>query len=131
MGVYAYTLRKNTVKATRDLGDVGQPVGEIGYIDFAYKLWFGWDEPGYYRQQVGRSLAAAERAREANPELDLVVWGDPRKHDFSQGPMTVFQVSTSSCMWYDTQAPGKDVGYLYKNGRKYEFKHKTDIKEAA
>ena len=131
MGVYVYTLRKNPIKATRDLGDIGQPEGEIGYIDFAYKCWNGWDEPGYFRRAVGRSLAAAERAREANPDLDMIVWGNPKEHEFNRGPMAVYQVSKTESVWYDTEDPGKHVGYLYKDGRKYTFKHKTDIKEAA
>ena len=131
MGVYVYTLRKNTIKAIRDLGDAGQPEGEIGYIDFAYKSWTVWDEPGYFRRAVGRSHAQAKKAREANPELDLIVWGNPKKHDFKDGFMEVFQVSKTKSAWYDTEDPGKKVGYLAKQGRKYVFKHTSDVKEAA
>lgn len=131
MGVYVYTLRKNTIKATRDLGAAGQAMGEIGYMDFAYKCWNGWDEPASFRRAVGRSLAAAERAREANPDLDLIVWGNPKNHDFGDDYMPVYQIRKTDSVWYDTQDPGKQVGYLSKKGRKYVFYHYSDIKEAA
>lgn len=132
MGVYVYTLRKNTIKATRDLGAAGQSKGEIGYMDFAYKCWNGWYEPASFRRAVGRSLAAAERAREANPDVDLIVWGNPKNYDFSRdGKMAVYQIRKTDSVWYDTQDPGKQVGYLSKKGRKYVFYHYSDMKEAA
>ena len=127
MGIYIYTLRKNTIKARRDIGGiVVEP--EIGYAQFAYKYWKGWGEPGYFRRQVGRAHAFAEKARQANPDLDLITIGNPKEHNFDRaGAMPVFQIPTTAIVWYDTKDPGPIVGYLYKNGRKYEFKTLADV----
>ena len=131
MGVYVYTLRKNTIKTRRDLGGIiVEP--EIGYAQFAYKCWNGWDEPGYFRRQVGRAHAFAEKARQANPDLDLITLGNPKEHDFERaGAMPVFQVSTDANSWCDTKDPGPVVGYLRKNGRKYGFETLADARIAA
>ena len=117
MGVYVYTLRKNTVKAT-DM-DIGAPV-EIGVCKYAYKD--SWNRTGDYNRMVGRALSQAERARRANPNLVLVTWGDPKDYDFTrEGKMAVYRVSPELEYFYDTKNPGDVVGYLYKNRGKMEF----------
>jgi len=117
MGIYVYTLRKNTLKAT-DM-DVGAPI-EIGVTAYAYKE--SYRGSGEYSRTTARLHSMADRAREANPNLVLVTFGDPKDYDFSRGgKMAVYRVKPTMTSFYDTQAPGEQVGYLFKNGRKFEF----------
>ncbi len=118
MGIYCYTLRKNTIKAT-DM-DVGAPI-EIGVTKYAYKESRGWND-GSYNRMVGKAHAAAERARDANPNLVLVTMGDPKDYDFSrEGSMMVFRCKPDMTAFYDGKAPGEHVGFIYKVGKKFEF----------
>ena len=117
MGIYCYTLRKNTIKAT-DM-DINAPI-EIGITAYAYK------ESSYrtkeYKMMTGRAHAAAERAREANPNLVLVTWGNPKEYDFTrEGKMAVYRTSPHMEYFYDSKNPGELVGYLFKVGKKFEF----------
>ena len=117
MGIYVYTLRKNTLKAT-DM-DVGAPI-EIGVTAFAYKE--SWNRCGVYNRMTARMHSMAERARDANPNLVLVTFGDPKNYDFSRGgKVAVYRVKPTMTRFYDTEAPGDHVGYLSKKGRKFEF----------
>lgn len=117
MGIYCYTLRKNTIKAT-DM-DIGAPI-EIGITQYAYKE--SWNGNGAYNRMVGKAHAAAERAREANPNLVLVVMGNPKENDFDRYPnMTVYRCRPDMEFFMDHKAPGEAIGYLYKVGKKYEF----------
>lgn len=117
MGLYCYTLRKNTIKAT-DM-DIGAPI-EIGITKYAYKE--SWNGSGDYNRMLGRVHAAAERARDANPNLVLVTFGDPKENDFDKYPnMTVYRCSPDMESFMDHQPPGPAVGYLYKVGKKFEF----------
>lgn len=118
MGIYCYTLRKNTVNAI-DM-DIGAPI-EIGITEYAYKESF-WNDSGSYKRMTARLHACAERARDANPNLVLVTMGNPKNHDFDrEGNMTVFRVSPTFEYFFDSKTPGEVVGYLCKNGRKLEF----------
>ena len=117
MGIYVYTLRKNTLKAT-DM-DVGAPI-EIGVTAFAYKE--SYRGGGDYNRTTARMHSMAERARDANPNLVLVTFGNPKDHDFDRdSKMAVYRVTPTMTHFYDTGVPGEQVGYLYRNGRKFEF----------
>ena len=117
MGIYVYTLRKNTIKAT-DM-DIGAPV-DIGVTAYAYKEFYNGNAA--YNRHTARMHSMAERARDANPNLVLVTWGNPKDHDFArEGKMAVFRTSPTMEYFHDSRAPGEVVGYLYKNGRKFEF----------
>jgi hypothetical protein len=117
MGIYVYTLRKNTLKAT-DM-DVGAPI-EIGVTAYAYKE--SYRGGGEYNRMTARMHSMAERARASNPNLVLVTFGDPKDHDFDcDSKMAVYRVRPTMTHFYDTQAPGEQVGYLFKDGRKFKF----------
>ena len=116
MGIYVYTLRKNTIKATNM--DTGTPI-EVGVTKYAYKESWG---SGSYSRTVARQHASADRARDANPNLDLATFGDPKEHDFDRdGSMVVFRTGSNFTSFYDTKFPGEPIGRLYKNGKKFEF----------
>jgi hypothetical protein len=118
MGIYVYTLRKNTLKAT-DM-DIGAPI-EIGVTAFAYKEHWNSDD-AIYKRTTARMHSMAERARDANPNLVLVTFGNPKNYDFSRGgKVAVYRVKPTMTHFYDTEAPGDHVGYLSKKGRKFEF----------
>ena len=126
MGIYVYTLRKNPVIAIDK--DINAPVA-IGFTKYAYKE--SWNETAGYNRLVGRSLAAAKRARLANPNLVIITVGDPKEHDFNKyGPMAVHHVRPTMSSFYDTEAPGKIIGFLYKSGKSYEFE-RSEAKIAA
>lgn len=117
MGIYVYTLRKNTVRA-KDM-DTGATI-EIGVAKYAYKQ--SSNRRSDYNRVIGRMHGMAERARWANPNLVLLVHGDPKENDFDRdGKMTVYRVSPELEYYYDTKAPGDVVGYLFKNRGKLEF----------
>jgi hypothetical protein len=118
MGIYVYTLRKNTIKAT-DM-DIGAPV-QIGVTEYAYKE--SYSRGGAYNRMTARMHALAERAREANPNIALVTWGNPKNYDFSTpySNMAVYQTSPGMEYFCDTANPGEMVGYLYKRNGKFEF----------
>lgn len=118
MGIYVYTLRKNTINAT-DM-DTGTPIA-IGVTAYAYKESF-WNNDKAYKMMTARAHSAAERARDANPNLVLVTMGNPKDHDFDRdSKMAVFRTSPDLEFFHDTKIPGEVVGYLFKNGRKFEF----------
>ncbi len=118
MGIYCYTLRKNTIKAT-DM-DIGAPI-EIGVTKYAYKESFSNDSKAY-KMMTARAHSAAERARDANPNLVLVTFGDPKDHDFDRDDgMFVYRVSCDMEYFMDSNMPGKQFGKLNKVGKKYEF----------
>ena len=118
MGTYVYTLRKNPVKAI-DM-DIGAPI-EIGVTAYAYKDHGSWMNADY-RRLIARARASASRARKANPNLVLVTFGDPKNQNFDRNnKMEVYRTSPEMTYFYDTNAPGELVGYLFKNGRKFEF----------
>ena len=117
MGIYVYTLRKNTIKAT-DM-DIGAPV-QIGVTQYAYKV--SYSAGGSYNRLTARMHTMAERAREANPNVVLVTWGNPKDYDFSPfGSMAVYRTRADMTSFYDTVNPGEIVGYLYKRNGKFEF----------
>lgn len=118
MGIYCYTLRKSTIKAV-DM-DINAPI-EIGVTKYAYKESF-WSESKAYKMLTARSHAAAERARNANPNLVLITHGDPKDHDFDRyGAMDVRRVTPDLEYFMDSKLPGEVVGKLYKVGKKFEF----------
>ena len=117
MGIYVYTLRKNTLKAI-DM-DISAPI-EIGVTAYAYKE--SWRRDGDYNRTTARLHSMAESARYANPNLVLVTFGNPKDHDFDrESKMAVYRVKPTMTYFYDTETPGEQVGYLFKNGRKFEF----------
>jgi hypothetical protein len=117
MGIYVYTLRKNTIKAT-DM-DIGAPV-DIGVTAYAYKE--SWNSSPTYNRHTARMHSMAERARDANPNLVLVTWGNPKDYNFDrEGQMAVYRTSPTMEYFHDTSNPGELVGYLYKRNRKFEF----------
>lgn len=116
MGLYVYTLRKNTINAI-DM-DIGTPI-EIGITKYAYKD--SWNRTPEYKRMTARMHSMAERARDCNPNLVLTTYGDPKDHDFSRDGMTVYRTSPNMTYFYDTKAPGEPIGVLYKRGRKFEF----------
>jgi len=117
MGVYVYTLRKNPTNAIDK--DIGAPVA-IGVTKYAYKV--SWNRSGDYNRRVGRTEALAEKARESNPNLVMVTFGDPKEHDFDRyGSMSVYQVRPTFTSFYDTESPGEYIGRLYKSGKTYMF----------
>ena len=118
MGSYVYTLRKNPIKAI-DM-DINAPI-DIGITAYAYKESF-WNDSKSYKMMTARAHSAAERARSANPNLVLVTWGNPKDYDFTrEGKMAVYRTSPDMEYFCDSKNPGEVVGYLYKNGRKFEF----------
>jgi len=118
MGVYVYTLRKNPIIAIDT--DYGKSI-TLGRVEFAYKVsWSGGDPQ--YKRTTARLHSLAEKAREANPDLELVTIGNPKDHDFSKyGPMGVYLVKDHFTSYYDTDSPGKYIGLLHKNGKTYNF----------
>jgi hypothetical protein len=117
MGIYVYTLRKNPVKAI-DMDTAAQI--NIGVTAYAYKE--SWNSNADYNRMTARMHAAAERARDANPNLILATFGDPKNHDFDRdGKMAIFRTSPGMTYFYNTGSPGELIGYLFKNGRKFEF----------
>jgi len=117
MGIYIYTLRKNTVKAID--AEIGAPI-EIGVTAYAYKE--SWNRCGAYNRMTARMHSMAERARDANPNLVLVTFGNPKDNDFDRhGKMAVYRVKPTMTSFYDTEAPGELVGHLRKKGRTFEF----------
>jgi hypothetical protein len=128
MGIYVYTLRKNPIVAINERSH--KPMA-IGVTKYAYKHSSGWDRPEYKRT-TSRLHSLAEKARDANPDLTMVVVGDPKEHDFYRyGPMAVYQVKDSMTYFYDSKIPGHVVGYLYKSGKSYMFQEKVDVALAA
>ena len=117
MGIYCYTLRKNTIKAI-DM-DIGAPI-EIGVTKYAYKESF-WTQSKEYKMLTARAHNAAERARDANPNLVLVTFGDPKEHNFDRDGMTIYRTSPNMEYFMDSKTPGEPVGVLYKRGKKFEF----------
>jgi hypothetical protein len=118
MGIYVYTLRKNTIKAT-DM-NIGAPV-QIGITAYAYKE--SYSAGGSYNRLTARMHTMAKRAREANPNTVLVTWGNPKDYDFNSpfSNMAVYQISPDMTYFCDTANPGEMVGYLYKRNGKFEF----------
>ena len=117
MGIYVYTLRKNPVIAIEKRHRA--PI-TIGYTKYAYKV--SWNGGADYNRMVGRSHAQAQKARDCNSKLTLVTMGDPKEHDFDRyGPMSVYEVSDRMTSFYDTEAPGRRVGCIWKSGKSYEF----------
>lgn len=117
MGIYCYTFRKNTLKAIDT--DTGAPV-EIGIFAYAYKESF-WVN-GEYNRKTARAHAAAERAREANPNVVLTTFGDPKSYKFNQGEsMDIYRTCPNMTYFMDTKTPGELVGKLIKEGRKFKF----------
>jgi len=117
MGIYVYTLRKNTLTATD--AEIGAPV-QIGVTAFAYKE--SWNRCGAYNRMTARMHSMAERARDANPNLVLVTFGNPKDNDFDRhDKMAVYRVKPTMTSFYDTEAPGEKVGYLFKQGQKFVF----------
>jgi len=99
--------------------DIGAPI-EIGVTAYAYKE--SYSRSGAYNRMTARMHSMAERARDANPNLVLVTFGNPADHDFDRyGKMAVYRVRPTMTCFNDIAAPGEQVGYLYKNGRKFEF----------
>lgn len=106
MGVYCYTLRKGT----REID--GMTIGQSAY---AYKChWGDYDSP-----YVKRMLAAGRRAREAQPDLDLIIMG--HFHNIRDCDTPVFKVSTHMSSYLDGCNPGPVVGHLRREGRKLRF----------
>ncbi len=107
MGVYCYTLRKQT----RQIDGV-----TIGRTAYAYKDH--WD--AYRSPFVARQHAAAERARNANPKLTRVIMGD-WKYAATE-PLPVFEISEGLTAFMDHKSPGPVVGYVTKSGGRYRYK---------
>jgi len=124
MGIYVYTLRKNPIVAIDK--DIGAPIA-IGITKYAYKV--SWNRSADYNRLVGRMETLAENARDANPNLVMATFGDPKEHDFDRyGPMAVYRTSPTMTSFYDTQAPGERIGMLYKSGKSYVFeRHEEKI----
>lgn len=105
MGVYCYTLRKGT----KQVDEV-----TIGRLAYAYKCHWREDDSPFCR----RMHAAAERARDANPDLELVVIGDDYSSARSEDRTPVFQISKQRTYWLDGNNPGPVVGHLgFEKGR--------------
>jgi hypothetical protein len=109
MGVYRYTLRKETKVID------GLVIGRFG---FAYKESF-WSEGGAYKRRVAQALAAAERARYDLPDLRYAIMGEFK--DCADQPYAVFDCDTKTESFSDTKTPGVVVGHIRKVGRKYVF----------
>lgn len=107
MGVYCYTLRAGT-KVVSGV--------EIGRTAYSYKCHWG----DHSSPVVRRKHAAAERAREANPNLTLVIMGDYKDAECHEG-IAVFQVSDRMEFFLDTNSPGPVVGKLYKVRGRYVY----------
>lgn len=106
MGTYCYTLRKGT----RDIA------GEtIGQMEYAYKYhWDSVDSPFCKRMH-----AAAERARDANPDLTLIIMG--KFTDIRDCDTAVYRISNQRTYFMDGPNPGPVVGHLRREGRKLKF----------
>lgn len=117
MGVYCYTFRKNTLKAIDS--DTGAPV-EIGIFAYAYKESF-WGS-GDYNRMTARAHSMAEKARDANPNVVIATFGDPKNCNLDKGgEMSLYRVCPNMTYFMDTKAPGELIGKLIKEGRKYKF----------
>lgn len=117
MGIYCYTLRKNPIKAI-DV-DNNVPI-EIGTFMYAYKESF--HSTPEYNRRVARAHSFAEKARDANPNLVMVVVGDPNSYDLENSFMEVYRCNPTLEYFMDSFSPGDKIGRLYKNGRKFIFK---------
>lgn len=116
MGVYVYTLRKDTIEID------GKTIGRIAY---AYKP--SWRDDS--NRVIQSKLAKAELARDALGDLDLVAQGDTFRLKDGEW-MNVFHCSKNMSTCYDTpqvwnevsrQHETKLAGYLVKRGRKLVF----------
>ena len=122
MGIYVYTLRKNPIIAID--AEIGAPIA-IGFTKYAYKVSYRGSAD--YNRLVGRMEALAEKAREANPNLVLVTFGDPKDHDFDRyGPMEVYRDTPTMTSFYDTNIPSDRAGFLYKSGKSYTFERSEE-----
>jgi len=122
MGTYAYTLRKNPIIAIDK--DIGAPIA-IGITKYAYKV--SWNHSADYNRLVGRMETLAEKARDANPNLVMTTFGDPKEHDFDRyGPMAVYRTSPTMTSFYDSQSPGTLIGFMYKSGKSFIFERSEE-----
>jgi len=122
MGTYVYTLRKNPIIAIDK--DIGAPVA-IGITKYAYKV--SSYHSADYNRLVGRMETLAEKARDANPNLVMITFGDPKEHDFDRyGPMAVYRTSPTMTSFYDSQSPGTLIGFIYKSGKSFIFERSEE-----
>jgi len=111
MGVYQYTLRKDTKTVE------GMKIGRYAY---AYKHSNRAYECKPYRQRVNITEAAGERAAEALPDLEYAIMGE-WKHAVHPYDVAVIKLKKVVPSFADTIIPGEVVGYIYKVGRKFIF----------
>ena len=114
MGVYQYTLRKETKVVD------GIKIGRYGYAcKHTYFRHSNHDRYAkMYNRLVGSVEAAADRAFEANADLEYAAIGEWK---FASDPdgLAVIKVNTPS--FADDTARNEIVGYLKKEGRKFKF----------
>ena len=114
MGVYQYTLRKET--QTVD----GTKIGRYGYA-YKHSYFRHYNQDRYatmYNRLVGSVEAAADRAFEANSDLEYAAIGEWKYASEDEG-LTVIKIKKSS--FADDTANHEVVGFLKKQGRKFKF----------
>ena len=114
MGVYQYTLRKDTKIVD------GVKIGRYAY-GYKHSYFRHYNQDRYakmYNRLVGSVEAAAVRAFEENPDLEYAVIGDWKYASEGEG-LTVIKVKNAS--FADDTAKHEFVGYLKKDGRKFKF----------
>jgi len=114
MGVYQYTLRKDTKIVD------GVKIGRYAY-GYKHSYFRHYNQDRYakmYSRLVGSVEAAADRAFEANADLEYAVIGDWKYASEGEG-LTVIKVKNAS--FADDTAKHEFVGYLKKDGRKFKF----------
>lgn len=117
MGVYQYTLRKET--KTVD----GVKIGRYGYA-YKHSYFRHYNQDRYatmYNRLVGSVEAAADRAFEANADLEYAAIGEWKYANEGEG-LTVIKVKNAS--FADDTSKHEVVGYLKKEGRKFKFVRK-------
>ena len=123
MGLYQYTMRKDTIVVG------GVQIGRFGY---AYKIGRDWMPGGVtsqYNPKTGRSKInravilfqkAADRARASFPDVEYVVVANAFSNasNSSEG-LPVYRVDKNDTQF--TEELGKPVGYLTRVGRSYQY----------
>lgn len=123
MGVYQYTLRKDTMI-------IGGR--KIGRFDFAYKLGRDWEPGGMTddydrsgKRKINRTVrvleAAAERAREANPDVDLACVLKSFRSVEAGWKIPVYKIPKNMTQFTEELDPLRIEGYIVKTDSGLEF----------
>ena len=121
MGLYWYTMRKQTKVVDGTVawmkGFIKSDV-ELARFAYAYKdfgMASSWGVPAAWKRLAGRAHAAADRAFEANPDVEYYIMGDSFKEAAEQHYPVFKMKEKMGAFLEETSDPV--VGYLNKVGR--------------